>query len=34
VVEPEVEILPPPKVNSGVVIFSQIQPNIYFPQQA
>jgi hypothetical protein len=34
VVEPEVENLPPPVVDSGVAIFSQIQPNISFPQQA
>jgi len=34
VIEPEVENLPPFGVNSRVAIFSWIQPNISFPQQA
>jgi hypothetical protein len=34
VIEPEAENLPPLGANSGVAIFSQIQPNISFSQQA
>jgi len=34
VIEPKVENLPPFRVDSGVAIFSQIQPNISFLQQA
>jgi hypothetical protein len=33
-IEPEAENLPPLGASSGVAIFSQIQPNISFPQQA
>jgi len=32
-IELEVENLPPFRVDSGVAIFSRIQPNISFPQQ-
>jgi hypothetical protein len=31
VIEPEAENLPPLGVDSGVAIFSRIQPNISFP---
>jgi hypothetical protein len=34
VIESEAENLPPLGAGSGIVIFSQIQPNIFFPQQA
>jgi hypothetical protein len=34
VVESKAENLPPPRVDSGIAIFSRIQPNISFPQQA
>jgi hypothetical protein len=33
-IEPEAENLPPFGANFGVAIFSWIQPNISFPQQA
>jgi hypothetical protein len=33
-IEPEAENLPPLGVGSKIAIFSQIQPNISFPQQA
>jgi hypothetical protein len=34
VVEPEAENLSPIGLDFGIVIFSRIQPNVYFPQQA
>jgi hypothetical protein len=34
VIELEAENLPPLGTDSGIAIFSQIQPNISFPQQA
>jgi hypothetical protein len=34
VVEPKIKNLPPLGVDYGVAIFSSIQPNISFPQQA
>jgi hypothetical protein len=34
VIEPEAENLPSLGADSGIAIFSQIQPNISFPQQA
>jgi hypothetical protein len=33
-IEPEAENLPPLGADFGVAIFSRIQPNISFPQQA
>jgi hypothetical protein len=33
-IEPEAKNLPPLGVDSGIAIFSRIQPNISFPQQA
>jgi hypothetical protein len=34
VVEPKAKNLQPPRADSGLTIFSQIQPNISFSQQA